>query len=177
MQGFERVLVPVDFSEATDELIDAGRTTEIAEGVHVDLAAASVKSLEMAKTVLADGGELRLIHATPPLNHAPIYSGPAAMGGLTSALEEIHRAAKQASIAALEAIAQKHCPGVKVSFAAQPSVPLDFVLAQAESFEAQLIVIAASGRSGVARFFLGSTADRVIRLATAPVLVVPTGAA
>ena len=36
-----------------------------------------------------------------------------------------------------------------------------------------LIVLAASGRSRVARFFVGSTADRIIREASCPVLVVP----
>ena len=39
--------------------------------------------------------------------------------------------------------------------------------------EADLIVMAASGRSRVARFFVGSTADRVIREAPCPVLVIP----
>jgi hypothetical protein len=34
-------------------------------------------------------------------------------------------------------------------------------------------VLAASGRSRVARFFVGSTADRIIREASCPVLVVP----
>jgi nucleotide-binding universal stress UspA family protein len=33
--------------------------------------------------------------------------------------------------------------------------------------------MASSGRSRVARFFVGSTADRVIREANCPVLVIP----
>ena len=44
---------------------------------------------------------------------------------------------------------------------------------EATKFDADLIVLPASARSTVARFFLGSTADRVIRQAPCPVLVVP----
>jgi len=45
------------------------------------------------------------------------------------------------------------------------------------TFEADLIIMAASGRSRVTRFFVGSTADRVIRQAKCPVLVIPASGA
>lgn len=41
----------------------------------------------------------------------------------------------------------------------------------ASDFEADLIVVGTHGRRGVKRFFLGSIAERTVRLATCPVLV------
>jgi nucleotide-binding universal stress UspA family protein len=74
----------------------------------------------------------------------------------------------------LETLAQRFAADLRCSFEARPGVALQVILEEAERFEAELLVIAASGRSRVARFFLGSTADRVIRQAACPVMVVPT---
>ncbi len=174
---FNRILVPVDFSEATDDMINAGRATPIGEGVHVEVAEQSVQALQLARGLVAEGGEIRLIHATPPLERSGIYGGPAGLGGLAAAIDEIHRSAKQAALKCLQFLGQEHLgdiPGIKLSFEARNAVPVDFVVEEAQEMEAELVIVAASGRSGVARFFLGSTADRVIRQSPCPVLVVPT---
>lgn len=60
-----------------------------------------------------------------------------------------------------------------LEYVVRPGQPLAVVLEEAERFKPDLIVMAASGRSRVARFFVGSTADRVIRQAPCPVMVVP----
>jgi nucleotide-binding universal stress UspA family protein len=46
------------------------------------------------------------------------------------------------------------------------------VLATAEAVEAELIVMATHGRTGIAHFFLGSVAERVVREARCPVLTI-----
>ena len=50
--------------------------------------------------------------------------------------------------------------------------PADAIVARAEQIGAQLIVIASHGHGGFRRFLLGSTAERVVRMATVPVLTV-----
>jgi nucleotide-binding universal stress UspA family protein len=50
------------------------------------------------------------------------------------------------------------------------------ILAQAKASRADLVVIGSHGRGGVQRLVLGSVAERVLRLATCPVLTVRSGA-
>ena len=47
------------------------------------------------------------------------------------------------------------------------------ILAQAEAFEADVIVMATHGRGGVIRWAFGSVTDKVIRHSACPVFVVP----
>lgn len=47
------------------------------------------------------------------------------------------------------------------------------ILATAEDVEAQVIVMATHGRTGLSHFFLGSVAERVVREACCPVLTIP----
>jgi nucleotide-binding universal stress UspA family protein len=51
-------------------------------------------------------------------------------------------------------------------------VAVDEILALAAEEGCDLIVIGTHGRGGLSRFFLGSVADRVVRLATCPVMTV-----
>lgn len=51
------------------------------------------------------------------------------------------------------------------------------ILRQAEMLEADLIVMGTHGRGGFERLLLGSVADKVLRRATVPVLVIPPSAA
>jgi nucleotide-binding universal stress UspA family protein len=61
-------------------------------------------------------------------------------------------------------------------------VPLDgslraeLILDQSRSLGADLIVMATRGHSGVTRWLLGSVAERVVRHAVTPTLVVPARA-
>lgn len=50
------------------------------------------------------------------------------------------------------------------------------ILAQAKASQADLVVIGSHGRGGVQRLVLGSVAEKVLRLATCPVLTVRSGA-
>ncbi len=55
--------------------------------------------------------------------------------------------------------------------------PAGEILAAAQEGRADLIAMATHGRGGLGRWMLGSVADRVVRAATIPVLVVPARAA
>jgi nucleotide-binding universal stress UspA family protein len=172
---FQRILVPVDFARATDQMIADGTALEIGEDLHIDVSPASARSIEIATGLCADGGEVRLLHATPALEQGSIYGGASGLGGLSTAIDEIHANAHKAAIQCLERLAADYrSDRITVSCHATHGVALKVVLETAKAFPADLIVLAASGRSRVARFFLGSTADRIIRESECPVLVLPT---
>ncbi len=50
--------------------------------------------------------------------------------------------------------------------------PADAIVERAEKMHALMVVLGTHGRSGFRRFLLGSTAERVVRMATVPVLTV-----
>ncbi|MCA8064255.1 universal stress protein [Burkholderia sp. AU38729] len=49
------------------------------------------------------------------------------------------------------------------------------IVSLANEIEADLIIMGTHGRRGVQRLFLGSVAERVLRMATCPVLMIPAG--
>lgn len=170
---FRRILIPIDFTQDTDAAVHSGLEVQI-DGGTVAVAPASAKALELAAGIIDDAGELRLVHATPTYESARVYTGGAGMGVLGAGeVAEVHASARAASLKVLEALAERFAKNIHCSFEVRPGVALQVILEEAERFDAQLLVIAASGRSRVARFFLGSTADRVIRQAPCPVMVVP----
>lgn len=171
---FRRILVPIDFTQDTHTAVHSGFEVELDGGGSVGVAPASAKSLELAAGVIDEGGVLCLVHATPTYESARVYTGGAGMGVVGAGdINEVHAAAREASIKVLEALAECYATGIATSFVVRPGIALQVILEEAERFDAQLLVIAASGRSRVARFFLGSTADRVIRQSPCPVMVVP----
>lgn len=74
--------------------------------------------------------------------------------------------------ARLTALVEREIPGaaaLTVRSIDRPSVTLDRV---ANELEADALVVGTHGRKGVARFILGSTAERLLRISRRPVLVV-----
>ena len=170
---FARILVPIDFQPATDEQIAAGQAV-LVEKQYIDYAPASLRSIALAAELAGlSGGTLVLLHVTPPLAYSSMYTGSLTVGLSQQVMAEVHKAAHDTSIAALKVVAERYCAGIEVQFEARPGVALSVILGEAERNAVDLIVLAASGRSRVARFFVGSTADRIIREASCPVLVVP----
>lgn len=64
-------------------------------------------------------------------------------------------------------------PGVLAAVKVRTGVPFKEITRAAESLKIDLIVIATHGYTGLAHVLLGSTAERVVRHARCPVLVVP----
>jgi nucleotide-binding universal stress UspA family protein len=65
--------------------------------------------------------------------------------------------------------------GVAVTAAISGGDVVSAVHARAEAIGADLVVMGAHGRPALERFLLGSTAERTVRRATRPVLIVPPG--
>ncbi|MBC8067190.1 MAG: universal stress protein [Deltaproteobacteria bacterium] len=172
MKQFKRILVPVDFEPATDEAVESGGAIDAA-GQHVELSAASMAAVAMAAGLarVGPGGKLYLVHVTPAFQTATMYTGPVSLP--VGVLEEIQERAREAALAVLRHLTEKLCGGCVVEHIVGPGQTAQGVIEEAGRIDADLIVMAASGRSRVARFFVGSTADRVIRESPCPVLVIP----
>lgn len=170
-QHFQRILVPVDFQPADDEATEAGHAIVIG-GHGLEFSPASLRAVAMAATIArASKGKLVLVHVTPAMQSTSMYTGPVTLPA--AIIDEIESKARATSQGALDYLAEQYCKGLAVDYAIGPGHPAQCVLAEATRAQADLIVMAASGRSRVARFFVGSTADRVIREAPCPVLVIP----
>ncbi len=167
---FKRVLVPVAFDpssrgepgwtprdDGTDPEATISKTTQSA--------------LELAAR-LAAGGEVRLMHVTPDFASAAVYVGTSEGTGKRT-IAKLNETAREKSEAVLLRVGAEHCPGVEVTACAAPSPVLGAILHEAQAHPPDAIVLAASGHGRVRRFMLGSTADKIIRHAPCPVIIVP----
>ena len=128
---FARILVPIDFQPATDEQIAAGQAV-LVEKQYIDYAPASLRSIALAAELASlSGGTLILLHVTPPLAYSSMYTGSLTVGLSQQVMAEVHKMAHDTSIAALQAVAERHCAGINVQFEARPGVALSVILGEA----------------------------------------------
>ena len=143
MKAIRKLLVAVDLSEPSKDVIDAG--------------------LRMARALDAS---IELLHVREPYVYALTGDfGP-------SAIQEqalLHWIDRSLSLAADGAV-QWRVPCVTTSLNGSPARE---IVAHAEKTDADLIVVGSHGRSGLHHALLGSVAERVMQKARRPVLVVP----
>jgi len=143
---YERILVPLDGSPTSRRGLD--------------------EALAVAGKF---GSRLRLLHVVD--DAALAMSGAAAsnIGDLLTVLAE----AGEQILSDAKQVAQNSGVGAETvmhhSFTGRVC---DVVIKEATDWKADLIVIGTHGRRGAGRFFLGSDAEQVLRLATVPVLLV-----
>jgi universal stress protein A len=147
MLPFKRILCPTDFSEP------AGQAVQVA--------------VEMARHCQS---RLFLVHVVPPV---PVPYQPLASPGpafdVTTYLGELTETSKKT----LKAYAEVRVPPeVMADLRVSAGDPALEILRQAQELEADLIVIATHGHGGWRRFLFGSVAEKVVRQATCPVLVI-----
>ena len=145
MSRLRRILHPTDFSSASN--------------------AAFARAVAMAKV---DRAQLLLVHViAPPM---PISGEGYIPPNLYDDLEASARKYAQKRLASLVEKARK--AGVKAVSVIQEGVAHEQIARAAKSKKADLIVIGTHGRTGFAKFFLGSVASRVVATAPCPVLTV-----
>jgi len=148
----------------------------------VDLSSFSLEALKLAvKIARASGGALYVLHAIDnPFDElymsAIAQADPAVLGLYQS------RPLKRASIvAATEGHSQvllkqfAHdwvSPVGKVRYIIKSGDPFESILDAAEERRADLIVLATHGRTGLKRLLIGNVAEKVVRHAPCPVLIV-----
>lgn len=120
----------------------------------------------------ATGAELVLVHVAV---EAPLFRE-----GLSGAAEvrRVFEAQREWARSTLEQrAADCRAAGVPTLALVVSGVPFEVIVATAEAEAADLIVLGTHGRGGLARWLLGSVADRVVRSARCPVLTVREPAA
>lgn len=145
-QAFEHVLIPLDGSALSEEILEPA-------------------------TVLGEpmGAEYTLIQAIDPpmLGYAPA----AQVAGVDEQVLEQWRAEAQAY---LERVAGRmRARGLLVRTSVLYAPPAVAILDYAREHAVDLIAMSTHGRGGVARMLLGSVADKVVRGAGCPVLIQP----
>ena len=129
--------------------------------------AAFAKAVEMAK---ANRAELLLLHVLAPLTPM-VAAGEGYVPPETyERIEASTRAAAQKQMDALMAAARK--ARVRVTGLLAEGSAAEQIVRVAKSKRADLIVLGTHGRTGLARFLVGSVASRVVSLAPQPVLTV-----
>ena len=145
MTRVRRVLCPSDFSTASRPAL--------------------ARAIDVARTNRA---ELLLVHVMAPVTLlvGDGYIPPATF----EQLQESGRADGQKRLAALVARAKK--AGVRARALLLEGAPFQEITRAAKRQRADLIVMGTHGRTGFAKLFLGSVAERVLATAPCPVLTV-----
>jgi nucleotide-binding universal stress UspA family protein len=147
-----RILVPVDGSDL------AAKAIPVAEQVCQQLSA-----------------ELDLVLALPPLILPYIGGGPYVPGDAYQQMYTDRRVSGEQYLASAASPVRKQNVPTKTYIV--DGEPAAVILDTANELGTSLIVMTTHGRTGVTRFALGSVADRVVRGAAAPVLLIRSAAA
>lgn len=143
---YARILVPIDGSPTSDR--------GLAEAV---------------KLARLTGARLRLIHVIDVVAYSTAMDGFSMTAELLPIVREAGARILKTGQARVDA------GGVPVETAlieSRAGRVCDQVVADATTWEAELIVIGTHGRRGVGRMFMGSDAEQIVRLAASPVLLV-----
>ena len=114
-------------------------------------------------------GSLELVHVVPPPE-----MGYVALATDSMALDEAIRESARNQLADLLAWVAAHAR-LSATATLLDGRPHEAIIARATKVEADLIVMGAHGGPALGRLILGSVAERTVRQATRPVLIVPPG--
>lgn len=143
MFRIKRILCPVDFSPASDH--------------------AAEYATHLAKN---NDASLRLFHVVSPLIPSA-YEYPIDTTGLIKSMEKA--ATRQLS----RLVNRLKKTGLKVEGVIQVGDTVGQIKDEIESYKPDLVTMGTHGRGLLDRLFLGSTAERVVRAALCPVMVIP----
>ncbi|WP_216327966.1 universal stress protein [Deinococcus aestuarii] len=99
--------------------------------------------------------------------HAPLVVSPSGPSVPLPIFSKVQERAERATREALETLAQLGGGELRTGR------PHEVVLQLAEDGSYDVVVLGATGKGGLEKFLLGSTAERLLRLAPIPVVIVP----
>ena len=139
----KQILVPIDFSDGSSRAV--------------------TQAVELARAL---GASIELFHSY----QLPVFALPDSSIALspTYVADLTDRAQKELNRHRDGLVSE----GLSVTTKLLEGNPADAIVERATAINAQMIVLGTHGRSGFRRFLLGSTAERVVRTATVPVLTV-----
>lgn len=142
--------------------------------VATDFSAAAAKALPWAEKLARESGAIvTLLHVFSPSKLAPAQVGSTGFGLATPMLELYLRQAREDIGHQLDELCiGLRARGLTVETLLLEGEAAERVCAAAHSMHSDLVVIATKGVSGWDRPLVGSTAERIVRYANSPVLVV-----
>jgi nucleotide-binding universal stress UspA family protein len=136
-----------------------------------DFSPASARAFDYAVSLAREfRARLLLLHVVAPL--AWPVPGLATMTGFPDLRREI----EQQVARELQQLRERAGAGVQLQTSVREGVPHDEILAAADEHGCDLIVMSTHGHTGLKHMLLGSTAERVVRLAKQPVLTLRASA-
>ncbi|MEJ2066801.1 MAG: universal stress protein [Deltaproteobacteria bacterium] len=143
MKGYKKILVPLDGSETSEAILP-----------------------EIEKLASAFGSSIALLHIVPPLIL------PGAMESVIQ-YETVTEALMKDGEAYLRAVEKRlKDKGVTVESRLVQGNEAHLILEHCDRKDIDLLAMTTHGRSGVSRWLLGSVAEKVIRHATKPILLI-----
>lgn len=134
--------------------------------VGVDFSARSVDAIkDVVELVEACGGRLVLCHVLSAHHYGSSDETPTGWGDLLDWW-------KRDAHARLQAEARAHAPGMEVETRVEEGRPEEALARVASEIDAHVIAVGSHGHGPLTRVLLGSTAERCLRRARRPVLVV-----
>ena len=119
------------------------------------------------------GADVHLVHVIPMPSYAYIYAADGAAMDLPAIDMDRVRADSRAALEKVAAALTSEGLGGDIQTHVGDGVGIaDVICETAESLGADLIVMGTHGRTGLAHTFLGSVAERTLRMAPCPVLTV-----
>ncbi|TNE91640.1 MAG: universal stress protein [Deltaproteobacteria bacterium] len=133
--------------------------------VPIDFSDRSQPALRAASELVGSGGAVHAVHILGRIE----ANEPGVIWGTVDDDSRTRHAAE----AVEKLVAEAGVPGVTVHVRIQPGNPAHGIVAMSEELGADLVVVPAAGKTGLAA--LGSVAERVVRLSRRPVLVLHEG--
>jgi nucleotide-binding universal stress UspA family protein len=135
-----------------------------------DFSRASARAFTTAVDVArATGAALTIAHVVTAVLPVAVGEDPV----LPETYERVHAVTRIAAGKELDRlVAKAEAAGIRTTGVLLEGAPHDAIVRALKSRRADLAVIGTHGRTGLARFFVGSVAARVVALAPCPVLTV-----
>jgi nucleotide-binding universal stress UspA family protein len=140
---YKRILVPLDGSKTAEGVLPHTKALAYSEGAEI---------------------VLLTVAANPALDY--VFSDP----GIAERAIEDQQTRSKKYMAEMEG--QLKSAGFKVSTVLREGAVADMILRVAEELQVDVITMSTHGRTGPARWLLGSVADRVVRNSKVPVLLI-----
>ncbi|HME42914.1 MAG TPA: universal stress protein [Syntrophorhabdales bacterium] len=141
---FQKILVPLDFSEYTDEIMNVA-----------------------AQIAQKFGSTIHLLHVIPNMDYFTPYESFLSAGSLINIQREIEREVGKD----MEAVAKK-IKDITVTKAIHTGIAVLEIVDYVRAEKIDLVVMGTHGRGGLEHILIGSVAEKVVRKSPCPVLTI-----